>query len=297
MKTFKDYIFQANENLLAFNYEKFEESFLTELLSDSNIDNFTHDIINLRTDAFKLQSFARVLRYCGDEDLEVLTSEMRDDAKFCEDAFGRFLYFHEMYCEVSPSAKIREESFSALLLALFELFEALPEILKKLNNIKSNLGKLPKNHLELKKYYLKGLEKELKKINKKIQEINPLQLEDGTHKLRRLIRWVIMHIIYPQGLFGFNDLPEAGPSQFLKLKPDIINKPVLLPYSLLGSLSSFVATLGVSKDKLLFHHYENELSGKKIDINKSDTKTEDLTKDIIDKIKSKKIIKKIRKEL
>lgn len=295
--TFNEYIFQANKNLLNYNYYNFEDFFLNELLSGSNIDNITKDIIDLRTDAFKLQSFGRVLRLCGNEALEALANGVRDDAKFCEDTLGRFLYFHEMYCEVKPSTKLKEESFSSLLVALFELFEVLPEILKRLEKIKSQLNNLPKNHLELKTYYLKGLRKELKKINKKIKEVDPSLLEDGTHKLRRLIRWVIMHIIYPQGLFGFKDLPETGPSQFLKLNSNAINKPVSLSYNLLGSLSSFVAILGTSKDNLLYHHYENELMGKAFDINKSDVKTVNLTKSIMNEIRTKKIIKKIRKEL
>ncbi len=297
MKTFNKYLLKSNKKLLKFNFEKFEIKFLDKFLSASSLTSMANKIIDIRTDAFKLQSFGRVLRRCGDDRYIDIGNSIRDDAKFCEDAMGRFLYSYEMFCMVKKGSSLYDQSASDLLVAYFDFIEIIPEILSKQKNIKLMIEELPSDHLELKKLYLKGLRKELKKIKNKISEIDSLKLEDGTHKLRRLLRWVIMHIIYPQGLFGFKDIPKDGPSQFLVLKPSAVNEPVSLSYALFSELSSYVGTLGSCKDKLLYHHYEVGLNNELVDINKSNQATINLTRNIIDGINGQKLIKKIRKEI
>ncbi len=287
-KALKGYLWETKLN-------EFVEHFLLE----QSIENITAEIIKLRTDAFQLEAYGRILRNSKDNDLAIAGSQLRLAAKGIEDCLGRFLYYVEMF-ELTQikSKKILSDAKSDVIIASLELMTELPEFQKQLSIIKKCLSQTPQDFAVLRKHYLKGARKELKKIhNKIIDEIDSNLLEDGTHKLRRLIRWVIMYFIYPQGLFGFEDKTLAETSKYLNLSPSSMNDPIMLDYWMLKKLSDFVGQLGSQKDEGLFQHYLHSLKGHTVDINISDKKTIELTKSIIQQIQSKEIILKLRKFL
>lgn len=294
------YNFDASlNNLLDFNWDYELNSFLNHFIMNKSNSGVVKKIIDLRTDTFKLQAYGRVLRRSKDINIAKNGNSIRDTSKVIEDSIGKFLYYFEMFELASDKAKPQlEQAKSDVLLALFNFLDQIIVIRKNTNLLQFAMASLPKDFKILRKVYLKGVRKELKKIQTKIcEEINPEYLEDGTHKLRRLIRWVIMYFIYPQGLFQFDKIPAGGASPFLNIQPQKSNLPVTLSYKELAALSLYVGQLGQQKDEGLFKHYTQEINGHKVNINLSDSKTIDRTKNIISKIKKDKFILNLRRQL
>ena len=172
---------------------------------------------------------------------------------------------------------------------------------KKTLKLESLLQKLWNGSWNLKYRYLKGLRRELKKLKeKKIKRIDPQLLEDGTHELRRSLRWAVMGFIYPQGLFQYAPTAEPiVPSQYTQLQPDLEGDPVTIPYHSLALLSDWVGQLGKIKDQGLLKTYRNNHQSleESLDWNKSFPAAIDATKQCLVKITQDKSLTQLRKAL
>ena len=95
-----------------------------------------------------------------------------------------------------------------------------------------------------------------------MEDIDPALLEDGTHELRRKLRWVVMGFIYPQGLFGYSDRQaEKAMSSYTRLVPEPLFKPIGIDSEPLFLISKMVGDLGSVKDAGLESYYLKKIKG------------------------------------
>ncbi len=297
---FYSYVHQSVSHLLAYNWSLSTSKALSQFKKTNKIDKiYWKQLVALRTSSFKLQSFGRVVRHSMQPEFSEAGLHIRALSKNIEDALGRLLYGFEMHAEVvlAKDKKSISTSSASYVKKSFVAFEKdLLTFESQLLEIHDLIQFIEELSPCLRSLYLVGLTDELKKVSRKIKEdINSHLLEDGTHKLRRLLRWVIMHIIYPQGLFCYQEAGRGLGSSFLSLKPHRQNRPVELPFEFLEKVSTYVAQLGSVKDKGLYHHYVQALNGQNVDINTSDSMTIYMSGDIQQDIIETKVLKKLRK--
>jgi hypothetical protein len=246
------------------------------------------DLIRVRAEAFKLQAFGRVLKRAGNKSsdegqmIRTLGDNLKSSAKFIEDSIGELLHHMEMG-EHFDNKKRVEEAELRFSIVKGDFEQHLDWIEKSLDLIKS---------LDLKPLYLSGLIKELKKLQGSVEDIDPELLEDGTHELRRKLRWAIMHVIYPKGLFKYKE-SRPKTTVFTKLTKVKEIDPIVISFDSIDFLSTSVFDLGEVKDEGLIENY----SKTKSEINSSKPHIVDLTKTILADLKRNKSLKTLRKEI
>jgi len=246
------------------------------------------DINTQRTNVFMVQAFGRIIKKAYKKN-NLKKSEIRQagesiktSAKFIEDSIGDYLYHYEM--------KEFSKSTEHLKNAEYRLEENIKNFEKHLLIIREAFLKL--DIKKLRKNYLKGCVNELKSIKAAIALIDPELLEDGTHELRRKLRWVIMYIIYPKGLFKYKD-QSPKVTKYTKLEPLEAYKPVLISFKCLNFLSNSVYKLGKTKDAGLALNYNKS----HLYINDSNPDAIKLTQEILSNLKKNESIKTLRKEI
>ncbi len=279
----------------SFQYLKLAGQHLEEFFLKSS--TLQKELEEARVQAFKIQAFSRVLRkaFKKESPERLLIDELKTLSKSIEDQIGNYLYYFEMHVfaqkeadekNISSSKKQLENSKDILLKKRNALLEKSHRTTSIISSILSDF--------DLKKYYLKGLLKELKSLEEKMKLIDPKLLEDGTHELRRLIRWVIMYFVYPENLFIYdeNNINHDKYTQLSNSKTSS-NDLVEIHYKSIKTLSQWVGELGSMKDAGL---YENFIKPKK-DHNVSQPEIIKLTKTILKDSKKLKPFKKLRKAL
>lgn len=225
--------------------------------NDFDIKNIEFEEINIyRTHAFKLQAFGRVVKRSVKKSeimnphkklIKELGTNIKMNAKFIEDSLGEYLYHYEMI-------HVSQDNLS--------LTKAREDLSKDLISYDLKISKIKEDFIALKEAvdsdirttYLKGLKREIKKIKESIKLIDPNLLEDGTHELRRKLRWIIMYIIYPKGLFKYiENSPKT--SQYTELFPNDSYQPIQISFETMNFLSKTVFELGKLKDKGLSNNY------------------------------------------
>lgn len=259
----------------------------------------------IRIDSFRLQSLGRIIgRYkvkkSGDQEVVDLGRQLRIKAKSIEDQLGQILYLWEMSNQLPFDTQ--EKTLAAQQLAngvqnfksdWSKLFLQSCELIDSVAQLKLVEGKL-------KKIYLKGFHRELKKIHVGIKEkLDPRLLEDGTHELRRKLRWAIMGFIYPYGLFYYDQKVNLKKmSSYLKLDSYLMPSAVEVSLSALELLSQWVGQLGELKDQGLLKHFKRSLiSSDTIDINQSTDDIIKITENCMEDIISKRPLLILRKNL
>ncbi len=280
---------------MIFNYilhssKEIEDYFLNQF----NPDNINIDEINLqRTHAFKIQAFGRIIKRSVkksklDNQESKLTRELGENlklsGKFIEDSIGAYLYHYEMKDFAKDSSLLNK--------AKKTLIEDTKKIPIHTEKIKISFNELNSLSKDLKKIYLKGFKCELKKIKEDIKNIDPNLLEDGTHELRRKLRWVIMYVIYPKGLFKYiEENPDV--TKYTKLYPVKGFDAVDISFEVMHFLSESVFALGKVKDEGLAKNYLKPHKN----INDSSPEIIHLTKEVISKLFKNRYLKKIKLEI
>lgn len=241
-----------------------------------------------RTEAFKIQAFGRILKSAGKKSsdegkmIRTLGENLKTSSKFIEDCIGEFLHHHEMSVSSKNKSRLDEAEMRFTILK-GDIAQHIAWLGKSLDLVKN---------LELKTLYLKGLTRELKKLEDSIEEINPILLEDGTHKLRRKLRWAIMHIIYPQGLFAYKE-HNIKMNEYTELKPSTDGETIKISFTSINFLSAAVFELGKAKDEGLKENYNKTRS----EINSSKPQIVALTKEVLADLKRNKVLSKLRSEI
>lgn len=272
-------------NLGLFSYLKEDVNHLRTFWEAPNLK--IKDMESVRLSAFRLQAFGKVLKRALDGKIN-LGSFIKEQAKVIEDALADCLYIYEM----EEMAKKAIQKSKAVQEAKEELLKNQKNYLKLCDGLEGAV-KEALFFEDLRAVYLRGLVSEIKKTKTKIETLNPELLEEGTHDLRRKIRWVLMHITYPQGLFFYRDKNADHRGSYIELNSKKEIEPVLISFENIKRLSVFVSKLGKIKDKGLFHQYKNKIK----DENTSLPEVVKLTQEIKKEILEDKILKKIRKEI
>jgi len=275
-----------------FNYIDRAQAHIRTHATALKVDHSSENLGKIRTEAFKLQSFGRIIKRAGakttDEGLMIrdLGENIKESAKFIEDSLGDFLHHIEMSVHIKNQGRV-EEAELRYKIAKGDFVQHLDWIAKAYSVLQE---------LDIESLYLKGTVRELKKISKSALNIDPNLLEDGTHELRRKLRWVIMYITYPQGLFSYFNAPTSVNS-FLKLTPiersSTLKPPISVPFPALERLSTAVYRLGQSKDSGLRANYFKNPS----EINSSTPQIVKLTQNILTELQQDKHIEHIRSEI
>lgn len=271
------YILESCEEIKDYFNHEFE-------VSDLQIDQINRQ----RTNAFKLQAFGRLIRRSYKKTnlkkapIGQIGSKIKLSAKFIEDSIGDYLYHYEM--------KAVSASPEKLMSAAKRLESKASDFSSSIEVIKQNFSQLETN--ELRRLYLKGFVREIKKIQKDVEKIDPKLLEDGTHELRRKLRWIIMYVLYPKGLFSYK---EAHPkvSKYTKLYPNEEFQPVQISFWIMNELSRFVYELGQIKDKGLSKNYNKPHSF----INESEAITIEKTTKVLDYLFQNNPLEALRAEV
>ena len=256
---------------------------------------------DVRTAAFRIQALSRVLRR-GFEKSESrkASKKLKKVSKFIEDSLGAVVYHREMHSDLmkDPEFDMYAELSAAKMAEAEMKFQALAaELEEKTQEMNGLLGDILNCGMDLREIYLKGIGVELNKIRRDVGELDPNLLEDGTHELRRKIRWVNMYINYPQGLFGYRD-PSAPTNPYTELNPHVANRPVFLDHVPVLELSDMIYRLGKIKDNGLLAHYLRELEGHvdEHDINRSTPEIVELTRKILDRLFEGRVIEQIAEQ-
>jgi len=256
------------------------------LILDS--EHKVEDLIYVRTEAFKIQAFGRLIKRSGKKSsdegqmIRTLGDNLKASAKFIEDSIGELLHHYEMSEHLKNMNRLEEAKLRfTIVKSDFEQHQ--DWILKSLDILKN---------LDVHALYLKGLVKELKKLEEKCENINPKLLEDGTHELRRTLRWAIMYIIYPTGLFHYKE-KSPKTNEYTKLKSVKGAAPLTISFKDVNFLSQAVHRLGEAKDEGLTENYSKTLS----EINSSKPHIVDLTKEILNVLKKDKVFSKLRSDI
>jgi len=215
----------------------------------------------LRVQTFKLESLGRIFKRASkkDPELRTLGTHIKDRAKFIEDTIGQYLYIVEM--DAAFDQQKRPETFRFELdkrvgLAADKLASQAHLCLGASYELEGLLESLLLGDRDLRKSYLKGLTKNLSRIQKKIKDIDPEKLEDGTHELRRQLRWVIMGVVYANDLFFYKNKETLGSQKkYLSLSGSARKGALVLNAEPLVMLSESVGLLGQVKDMGLEEHF------------------------------------------
>jgi len=271
-----------------FNYLNIAHDKISAYFAKKTTKHSIADLTEIRTETFKLQAFGRILKRAGKKSsdegqmIRLLGDNLKVSSKFIEDSIGELLYHSEMNENLENKSRLDEAELIFTILKV-DIDQHIRWIAKSLEVI---------SNLELKALYLKGLTKELKKLEEAVEDINPKLLEDGTHQLRRKLRWAVMHVIYPAGLFAYK---EKSPkvTEFTGLVEVKGFKPIVIPFESINYLSTAVYELGEVKDEGLRANYSKTQS----ELNSSKPHIIELTKKILSDLKRNKALSLLNSEI
>jgi len=261
---------------------------ISQFSSKKHTGYSVEELSTVRTEAFKIQAFGRLIKRSGKKSsdegqmVRTLGDNIKTSAKFIEDSIGELLHHYEMSEHLKNKDRL-EEAQLRFTLVKSDFEQHLAWISKSLEVIEN---------LDLRALYLKGLIKELKKLEEKCNEIDPKLLEDGTHELRRTLRWVIMYIIYPTGLFKYKE-KSPKTNEYTKLQTVKGMTPHKVSFTDVNFLSQAVHQLGQAKDEGLIENYSKTLS----ELNSSKPHIVELTKNILSVLKKDKVLSNLRSNL